>query len=97
MAARMGAIADVAVHSTQALPQGRLHAVLFVAMAGLYLSHPAARLPHAAQTTERLTVALRSLAQPILLMHRVRSWIGRDHAPKPKTGSLSVLPAKSST
>ncbi len=76
-AERLETIARTALSSTQALPRAREHQLLLVAMAGLYLSKPAAGFPHAAEATERLVAALGDLARPVLLVHRMRRWIGR--------------------
>lgn len=70
------AIAHTALSSTRVLPRAREHQVLLVAMAGLYLSKPAAHLPHAAEATERLIATLGDLARPVLLVHRTRNRIG---------------------
>lgn len=75
-ACRMEVIGLAALRATQALPSKEHHALFLVAMAGFYLAKPNARLPHAAETTDRLVAALGHLAQPILIVHSLRRWIG---------------------
>lgn len=75
VAERLDMIARAALSATLRLP--REHHLLLVAMAGLYLSKPEAALPHAAEATERLVVALGDLARPVLLVHRTRRSIER--------------------
>lgn len=76
MASGMGAIADAAVRAVRRLPRAGQHELLLVAMAGLYLARPAATLPHAQETTDRILSALGELAWPVLLVHRARERIG---------------------
>jgi tetraprenyl-beta-curcumene synthase len=76
-AVRMEMIAHTAFASTAALAQPHRHRLLLAAMTGFYLAKPVARLPHAAEATERLTAVLGELAQPVLLVHRTRSRLGR--------------------
>jgi hypothetical protein len=76
MACGMGVIADTAVHAVQTLPRPQQHELLLVAMAGLYLVRPSASLPYAAETTARILSALGDLAWPVMLVHRVRLWVG---------------------
>jgi tetraprenyl-beta-curcumene synthase len=75
-AARMESIGLAALDSTRALPQAGAHAMFLAAMAGFYLAKPDARLPHAAETTDRLVAALGHLAQPVLIVHGIRGWVG---------------------
>jgi tetraprenyl-beta-curcumene synthase len=77
MAVGMSAIADAAVRAARGLPRGHQHELLLVAMAGLYMARSAASLPHAADTTARLSGALGGLVWPVLLVHRVRGRLGR--------------------
>lgn len=65
-AARMEAIGTAAVRSAERLPNPNQHALFLAAMAGFYLAKPAARLPHAAETTERLSGILGDVARPVL-------------------------------
>lgn len=76
MASRMGMVADAAMRSVQGLPRPQQHELLLAAMAGLYLARPSAWLPYAAETTERILLALGDLAWPVMLVHRTRDWIG---------------------
>lgn len=73
---RMEAIGRSALRSAEALPQAHQHTLCLVAMAGFYLAKPAARLPHAAESTSRLIRVLGALVWPVLLVHRTRRWIG---------------------
>jgi tetraprenyl-beta-curcumene synthase len=75
MATRMEALTHAAVRSTRTLPRSHQHELLLIAMAGLYLTRPAALTSHAALTTERVLSSLSGIAGPVLLIHRVRSWI----------------------
>ena len=76
-AARMEAIGTTAVRSAERLPNPSQHALFLAAMAGFYLAKPSARLPHAAQATERLSAVLGDVARPVLLVHRTRSRLGQ--------------------
>ncbi len=80
MASGMGAIAGAAVHAVRRISLARDHELLLIAMAGLYLSRPAASLPYAAEASSRILDAFGDLASPVLLMHRTRQWIARTDA-----------------
>src|SRR6185312_11107370 len=75
-AARMEAIGAVAVQSAAALAKPREHTMLLASMAGFYLARPAAHLPHAMETTERLIAVLGDVAKPVLVVHTARNRIG---------------------
>jgi tetraprenyl-beta-curcumene synthase len=77
MARRMGALADAAMRSVQGLQRPRQHELLLAGMTGLYLVRPAAALPHAAGTTERVLGALGELVRPVMLVHRMRAAVAR--------------------
>jgi tetraprenyl-beta-curcumene synthase len=77
MAIGMGAIADAAVHAVRGISLARDHELLLVAMAGLYLTRPAASLPYAAETSARILDAFGDLAAPVRLMHRTRERVAR--------------------
>lgn len=79
-AARMEAIGTAALRSTRSLPSSRQHALILAAMTGFYLAKPAARLPHAAEAADRLIVVLGDVARPVLLVHMIRSRLGRRAA-----------------
>jgi tetraprenyl-beta-curcumene synthase len=72
-AERLGAIARVAAHRAQALPDGRRHHMILAAMASFYLSATPTRLPHAALVRRAVLDAVGAPAQPTMLIMRVRA------------------------
>jgi tetraprenyl-beta-curcumene synthase len=76
-AARMDAIAGVALRSTQALPNARQHELFLAAMVGFYLAKPSARLPHAAEAAGCIIATLGEVARPVLWVHQARQAAAR--------------------
>jgi tetraprenyl-beta-curcumene synthase len=76
-AKRMGALAAGCAQRASALPAGRAHTVLFVAMACSYLSSPASLAPEAVGISTAIREQLGPLTAPALLVFRTRAWLGR--------------------
>jgi tetraprenyl-beta-curcumene synthase len=81
MATRLGEIATRAHSAALGARQGERHALILAAMAGFYLSRPAARAPAAAPARERVLRALGAPAVPALAVLRIRRRFDRLLAP----------------
>jgi tetraprenyl-beta-curcumene synthase len=76
-ATRMGALAVRSAGCARALPAGRAHAVLFVAMACSYLPSPSGLTPGAFEILSAVRAQLGPLAAPVLFVFRARALLGR--------------------
>lgn len=68
----LGALAQRSFAAVAKLPDGAHHRLILAAMVALYLSAPAAGLPHAVPARERLLAAVGDLALPTMLVLRAR-------------------------
>jgi tetraprenyl-beta-curcumene synthase len=72
MASRLRLLAVQAVSRARALPHGRRHLIILAAMAGNYLSNPAAGAPDVSDVARSVLDAIGDLAAPTLLVFRLR-------------------------
>jgi tetraprenyl-beta-curcumene synthase len=86
-AARLGEIATRARTAALSARQGEQHALILAAMAGFYLSRPAARAPAAAPACERVLKALGAPAAPAIAVLQIRRRLDRLPASPTLTNS----------
>jgi tetraprenyl-beta-curcumene synthase len=82
----MGEMAADAMRAVRGLPDGRRHAVLVAAMAGLYLSDPRAGAPGAAPITAAVRGGIGGLAAPAIGVFVLRRLAARSTRPKRRPG-----------
>jgi tetraprenyl-beta-curcumene synthase len=76
-AARLRLLAVQAVSHARELPHGRRHLIILAAMAGNYLSNPAADAPEVRDGAHSVLAAIGDLATPTLLVFKLRACFSR--------------------
>jgi len=77
LAVRLKAISAEAMRASQALPNGRQHGLILVAMASFYLSQPQASAPEGAPARAEILATLGERAAPAMCLFRLRGRRGR--------------------
>lgn len=87
----MGDMAEDAMRAARSLPQGRRHAVLLAAMAGLYLSDPRAHTSHAAPIAAAVRARIGLLLGPAMAVFAIQRRTSRHITPRRKRPTNALL------
>jgi tetraprenyl-beta-curcumene synthase len=77
-AERLQLIAGRAIEAARELPRGEEHALILAGMTSYYLSAPEAAHPHARPAASAVLEAIGPLAEPTMLVFRIRRALARD-------------------